>query len=864
VSLPPYRLTLTWPEVLAAAAALSALAAWLDLRAGGGLGGAALRALGVLLIGAALSRPALDRGSPEQAVVLVDRSTSVADGAVDAALDDLRRLESDRRVLAFGSASGSPLGAALDAAARALPGGGRVVVVSDGQATDGGAVAAAARAREAGVRVDALAVPARGGPDAAVTAIEAPGAVRAGEVVALSVGLRASAAVTGALTVWADERVVHRAAAAVGPAGTSVAVRYPAVAPGDMRLRAAIRAVGDAEAGNDTAFAAVHVAPPARVLVAGDGVEAVGLADALGRRGLAVTVLGPGRLPSRLSQLEAWDALVLVDTPAAAMGSDQLAAVEAFVADLGRGVVLTGGPQSFLPGGWENTPLADLAPLSLDPPPREERDPVALVLMIDQSASMGSVEGRGAISKLDLAREAAILAVEVLHQGDQIGVVMYDDTARWLVPLATVGAGRALAEIEQALAGLSTGGGTRILSGLELGLPALAVRAEVETRHAVLLSDGRDFNPDAAAYDAAIQAARAAGVTLSTIAIGADADRELLARLARLGRGRYHSAAEPADLPRLAVAESEIVRARSEQSGSFRAELPPGGPHPALAGVSLEALPELTGYLAMRPREGAEVALQAPGGDPLVAVWNYGAGRVVAWTSDAGASWAARWAESAGAAAFWSRLVHHVARAPDAGPPGVDVTWPAPGRARVEVDALDRSGRTVDLAEASLVITDAHEVRIVPLPQTGPGRYAAEVALPTPGAYPAAVAVASAGDGAGSGTGAEGAAANPPGEGASRGAGSIDGAAGTRRIPVPLAWSYPDEMRPARSGAALLAAVAAAGGGRVLDRAADLPPTAAPAERIPLWPWLLGAAAVLWVGDVARQMGVGWRRGGRL
>lgn len=811
----------------------------------------------VLAIGAALSRPLLERGVPPAALVLADRSGSVAPGALERALAGAPAVGDAGRVgmgeedgargaragtgarpypfgggaggeggrsgfgggseseggrsgfggafgsgggqLAFGDAGASPLGGALDAALRALPGGGRLLLLSDGLATDE-VLAAAARARAAGLRVDAVLLETRAGPDAAVTLLEAPGAWRAGEAVPLAIGLWADRPVTATLAVAANGRVFETRAVALGPEVSRLELRYPAAGERDLRFEARLSLAGDREPGNDAGFAATHVAAPPSVLVVGDSAGAVGLADGLAAQGALVSVLGPDRVPGRLSALETFDALFLVDVPARALGLDQLAAIEAFAAELGRGVVLTGGRRSFLPGGWENTPLADMAPLALDPPPREEREPVALLLMLDQSASMGSVEGRGTVSKLDLAREAAILAAEVLHPGDRIGLLTYDDAARWLLPLAELGPERSLAEVEQAVGGLATGGGTRIGAALALGLPALAALGEVPTRHAVLLSDGRDPEPDLAAYEAQVAAARAAGATLSTIAIGSDVDRLLLARLARLGRGRYHSAAEPADLPRLALAESEIVRARVEQEGEFHA-LPAASGDPLAASLDLADLPALTGYLAMRPRPGAEVLLEAPTGDPLLAAWNFGLGRVLAWSSDAGEDWTAAWPASPAGRAFWRQLLRHAARAPDAGPPGLEITW-RDGLARVELDALDRAGRPIDLAQASLTLTGTQASRTVPLLQTAPGRYAADVALPGPGAYPGFL--------------------------------RLESESGSWTLPAPLAWRAPAELLPQRP---VLAAAAESG-----------PPT-----RIPLWPWLLALAAGLWVLDVARQ-----------
>jgi len=823
------RLVAARPELLGLGVALAVLAWALERRAGAGRRAATLRAALVLGVAAALAGPALERGGgAEPTVVLVDASASVAPGAQGAATRALGLAGSDAAQIVFGDEGGSPLAEALDEATRALPAGGRIVVLSDGRATGADPIAAAARAAAAGVRVDAGVLASREGPDAALAAVDVPLAGRAGEEVPVRLTVRATEPMSATVELRAEGIVVASERLSLSPGATSLALGFLPDGVGDVRFAARVEAAGDVEPGNDAAYGVTHVAPPPRVLVSGDGPGAVALADRLARLGLGVQVLAPERLPGRLSALEAWDALVLADVPAAALGVDQRAAVAAFVSDLGRGAVLTGGRQSFLAGGWQHTPLADLAPVRLEPPPRDEREAVAIVLMIDQSASMGSGEGDSGLTKLDLAREAAILATEVLHPGDRLGVVSYDDAARWLVEPSTVGAGRELADVEEAIATLQTGGGTRILRGLDLGLAALAAESP-PTRHGVLLTDGRDFYPDREPMEAAVRQARQAGVTLSTIAVGADADRDLLARLASLGRGRYHLAADPADLPGLAVQESEIVRSRSEQTGEFLAAEAGPAPHAVLAGVDVGRLPVLRGYLATTPREGAEVALEAPGGDPLLAAWNYGLGRVLAWTSDTGEAWTTEWEGDPAADAFWARVVRYAARAPEAGPPGVTVAV-AGGRANVEVDALDGNGRMVDLARAEVVVTGTEGAAVVALPQVAPGRYAGSVAVDGPGAYPAMVRLVA------------------------------DERAWT--VPTGWAWAYSPELEPEvedGGGEALLGAVAEAGGGEVLAGAGLALPPAVEA-RVALWPWLLGLAALLWPLDVARQMGLGRRR----
>jgi len=274
------------------------------------------------------------------------------------------------------------------------------------------------------------------------------------------------------------------------------------------------------------------------------------------------------------------------------------------------------------------------------------------------------------------------------------------------------------------------------------------------------------------------------------------------------------------------------VRARSQQLGSYRAAPPTGGPHPLLFGTDLEALPPLSGYLAMRPREGAHVVLELPGGDPLLTAWNYGLGRVVAWASDLGEEWSRAWPGDEAGAALWARSLRYSARSPDAGPPGVTQRT-RPGQSTVELDIRDDEGRTVDLGQASLVYTRSAGVGVLALPQTAPGRYAATLSLDTPEAFPAFVRIEADGQ--------------------------------TWSVPIALSSGHVPESLPRPARKSWLGAIARAGGGELLE----LPPgqgefSAVAKPPIELWPWLLGVAALLWLAEVSRQMAGAWLRWPRL
>lgn len=810
-------LTMAWPAGLVLAAIFSFVAVLLERRAGRSRGATTLRATLVALVGLALARPELVRRGAGPAAWIVEQSL-VAN--VSAALEEGGRSGEDAAVLlAFGGEDLPRLDAAIEMGAQMLPRGGRLAVVGTGSHAGSDPEASVHAASRAGVAVDAVYV-AAAGPDAAVTALEVPVAWRANRPVPIAVALRADRPVTATLTLVVDgaESVRHEGLHIDGNVQRTVREAVTGRSQGMLAIEARLETEGDVETSNDAAGAVVRIAPPPRVLVVSEDEGGLLLATALQAADVRSERIAPAQLPSRMDELAAWDVLALVDVPAAALGVDQLTAVEAFAAELGRGVILTAGRQSYLAGGWAATSLARLAPVDLRPPAREARDPVALVLMVDESASMGTLQGRTSISKLDLALEAAVLASGVLRDGDWIGVVAYADRARWVLAPVEVGVGAELAEVEGALRGLTSGGGTSLAAALELGLPVLT-ELPVAVRHAVLISDGRDYAPDAARNEQVVREAQGTGATLSTIAVGFDADRPLLARLARIGRGRSHVADSAAELPRLTLEESEILSAHSEQSGDFGVQVGGDATHAVVAGVDVNRLPRLDGYVAVTARSDAQVALSVAGGDPLLATWNYGLGRVAAWLTDVGESWAWDWPEAPEASALWAAVADYVAPAPGGGPPGISVTCTG-GATVVEADTLDAAGRALDLAEASLTLTSSGTTTEFGMLQTAPGVYS--VGIPS----------------------------------RDRDAGGLVRIQSDRAdlsAPAALSSRCPAAPVPPIDGRRRLAQLAALGGGEMRTEL-DLP--GEPASRLALAPWLISLALLFLLVDIAEQLGL--------
>jgi hypothetical protein len=316
---------------------------------------------------------------------------------------------------------------------------------------------------------------------------------------------------------------------------------------------------------------------------------------------------------------------------------------------------------------------------------------------------------------------------------------------------------------------------------------------------------------------------RDAQITLSTIGIGSDADTSLLQELAQLGNGRYYDGNDPFDLPRLVVKETQQVQRAAIVEEDFKPVRISSDP--ALDGIDINNMPQLRGYVATTPKPQSSILLVSRQIDPILSEWQFGLGRVMAWTSDVRNRWSSRWIEWPQFGQFWAQVVKRTTRPPE--DPNRQVTVKIDGNkaditldAQTGVEATDRHYLNF-LPTTATVIDPSGAQHDVPLPQVAPGRYSASYPVQDDGIYSLQVTQ----------TEADGTVANSSGG-----------------FVVP----YSPEYRAGGVDEGFLDAIAKRTGGRLIHDAEqafvhDLPAVGAPR---PLWPYLLTLAALFFVGDV--------------
>jgi len=458
------------------------------------------------------------------------------------------------------------------------------------------------------------------------------------------------------LAADAEEPLVH--AARIPPGTSVVGLPHPIHGPGPLLLEARLRLPPDLPQPTGVAQASLTVASPLAVLVVSQRAPSV-IAAALAEQHVDADVVTPAAL--RPARLAAAHVVLLDDVGSRALAPGVLDALEGFVAR-GGGLVVTGGPHLFGDAGYLQTPLARLLPtelLSQEPEP-EEREPIALELVIDRSNSMGYVSRQGGVAgeKMEYARRAALAVLEQLAPEDVIGAIAFDAVPHELsppLPAREVGA-----TLTSRIGTLNYGGGTDFKDALLLAHDRLAA-VDRRVRHVILLTDG-DTNRRVDDHYQVIDELARAGVTVTAIRIGADTvNLELLAIIAEATGGEFHHVPRVEALPQLMIHDARIVMEHAARRSRLPVRVRDGGP--ILAGLEARELPEVTRWARTRPRPGAEVRLEIEsrnGPEPLLVTWQYELGRVAVLPVDFQAG-AARWPGWSGFGTLWTQLAQWAA-----------------------------------------------------------------------------------------------------------------------------------------------------------------------------------------------------------
>lgn len=603
---------------------------------------------------------------------------------------------------------------------------GRMVLLSDGHETGGSVMTALSNLDDPAAPV--LVVEGGGigtSAEVGVTEITAPTSVRDGAAFEAIVAIESTVQTTARLLVAVNGGSPTEERVQLAPGTTRVTVPRRARSSGSATVqttRVEVVAEQDTRSENNVIEHATVIHPAGHILVV-EGSRGAGaqFIAAVRESGTSTEAAGPEIIPPRPEQLDRFDAVALADVAATQLTLDQQRTLVELVRTHGKGLLVLGGRASYALGGYAGTELAELLPVIPEPPTRRNEGTVGLYLVIDKSGSMEF--GRREPSKIAMAREAATLALDSLRMGDTVGVLAFDARFSWIVQPQQIKGPTDVRAAQQRVELLKADGGTAIFPALEAAYGA-AARMAADLKHIILLTDGQSASAD---YAALIQRMQPSRITLSTIGVGSDADTRLLTELAAMGSGRYYFTERAEDVPKITTKEAAIVTRSALVEGQIATRALE--PSALLAPFGGRTLPAVSGYVSVLPRDRATTVLQTERGDPLLAHWRFGLGRVAAWTSDARGEWTTEW-HQAPVREFWSQLVSWTMTEPTRG--GLHAAATASGPLLgVRATAAGNNGGDV----RATVIGPDGTAREIPLAASNGGQFEASVLAPARGTY---------------------------------------------------------------------------------------------------------------------------------
>lgn len=615
-------------------------------------------------------------------------------------------------------AQASDLSSALTLASALLPedAQGRIVVLSDGATEDVRAAAQQLAAR--GVTVDFQSFSGDALPDAQISQLNVPSRVYQGQSFTVTVQVTANHDTAGTLVLYQNRTPVSSREVTLRRGDNTFTFRDTAADTGVVTYEARLISEGDSCAQNDSMGGYVYVqGAPKLLLVEGRQGEGSEMAAMLSAAAMQYETVLPAQLPYDAEQLRQYDGVVLVNVDYDAADEEQWAALDSAVRVLGRGLTVIGGDSSYALGGYRGSRLEDMLPVTIDVRNKLDLPSLALMLVIDKSGSMS--DGMFGTTRLELAKEAAMRAAEVLTPNDQVGVIAFDDAAKWVVNLQKA---EDVAAIQNQIGTIRPGGGTAFFTALYEATYAL-MNAQTQQKHIIFLTDGEAGDTG---YLQLCDIMQQNDITLTTVAVGSGADQATLRTLAQQGGGRAYAANEFDNLPKIFTKETYLVSGSYVQNRTFTPVITEQS-----ALTDFEGFPQLSGYLAATEKSLATVSLMSDREDPILAWWQYGAGRVVAFMADSRGAWTSEFLQWDQAAAFYGGMAAFTL-------PGEEregqLTTERQGDALRIVYTAPEDAQTGLSTSVTALLPDGTQTQLA-LQESAPGVYEGEIAAAQLGAY---------------------------------------------------------------------------------------------------------------------------------
>ncbi|HZF06667.1 MAG TPA: VWA domain-containing protein, partial [Patescibacteria group bacterium] len=466
----------------------------------------------------------------------------------------------------------------------------RLVMLTDGRQNAGNALAGAQAAKDARADIFYVPAPLTFTQEVVAEAMLLPQEVKYGEPFQAKLVAWSHKETQARLSLFRNGEFLGSQIVRLTAGKNVFAYRQALDQSGIHVYQAALDVEGDTIEDNNRAVGTVVVRGRPQVLLADrDRSHASSLAAALRSQNIEVTVVEPPGIPKDVAGLQKYDGVVLSNVSSLKLTRPQMAQIRDYVRDHGGGLMMIGGEESFGLGGYYRTPIEEALPVTMEVKQKVEIPSLAVVLSIDRSGSM-AMSTDEKVTKLDLAKEAAHLVVDLLDERNEVGVMSWDTEFIWDSPMRGA---RDKGAIHHAIATIKAGGGTDGYPALKESYQILFDRPAL-LKHVIFLSDGQMTRGDFAGL---LRRMAKDKITVSTVAIGKDADVQLMVDIAKWGKGRFYYTEDSQTIPRIFTLETQLASKASLVEQPFKPQLTAPN-HEAMQDINWKAVPPLGGYVA--------------------------------------------------------------------------------------------------------------------------------------------------------------------------------------------------------------------------------------------------------------------------
>ena len=524
----------------------------------------------------------------------------------------------------------------------------RVVLITDGEENEGDSTKIAGTLREKGIDFKVLLVEKDRGKEAAVINVTAPSQLNKNEKYNLIVNVKSNFKTKGKLTLFDGNKKALEEPIEISKGENKYVFSDIADSTGFKAYKAVLEAEEDSDNRNNEASAIINVLDePVVLLLEGSDSDGEEIAKMLSAANMDYKRYNAKEAPSTIQSLIQYKTIITANVSAEKLNNGFVNALEPYVKDFGGGLVAIGGDDSFALGGYYKTPLEKVLPVNMELKGKKAIPDMSILLVIDKSGSMS--DGSGGVGRIELAKEAASRVLDSLRDQDDIGVLAFDDSMYWVVePQKPTDR----EEIRSKIGSIRAGGGTSILPPLKESVKTIK-NIDSKIKHVILLTDGQ---AEKTGYDQVLSDAANLGVTVSTVAVGHDADANLLKYISEKAGGRFYQTDEYTNLPTIFAKETFMAAKAYINNREFTPKIVSN--HAAISNVLNSGLPNLLGYVAASPKDTARVLLESDEGDPILTLWQFGLGKTIAWNSDMNGKWSGNYVNWENNSVLWNGIIN--------------------------------------------------------------------------------------------------------------------------------------------------------------------------------------------------------------